>query len=70
MNLKEVSIADKNFIFPVVDGTGREITELLPNIEYRLIKRNGYYVILERNEIEIAKPIFSSYKINDLIEFI
>lgn len=65
MNLKEISISDKNFIFPVVDGLGREISELLPNIEYRLIKRYGYYVILDKNEKEVALPVFFNRKENE-----
>ena len=74
MNIKqnrcEISISDETFIFPVVNGMGKIMDELIPGKEYRLIKRKGYYVVLETEEEETAKPLFTSQKIEDYIEYV
>ena len=69
-NRCEISISDETFIFPVVNGMGKIIDELIPGKEYRLIKRKGYYVVLETEEEETAKPLFTSQKIEDYIEYV
>ena len=69
-NRCEISISDETFIFPVVNGMGKIMDELIPGKEYRLIKRKGYYVVLETEEEETAKPLFTSQKIEDYIEYV
>lgn len=69
-NRYEINLSDETFIFPIVNGMGKMIEELIPGKEYRLIKRKGYYVVLETEEEETAKPLFTSQKIEDYIEYV
>ena len=60
MNVKqnrcEISISDETFIFPIVNGMGKMIDELIPGKEYRLIKRKGYYVVLDKRKKRLQSP--------------
>lgn len=62
MNIKqtnnEATLSDSTFIFPIVDGLGRPVQKIIPDKEYRLIRRACYYVLMEDAEIEIAVPNF------------
>ena len=69
-NRCEINLSDETFIFPIVNGMGKMVEELIPGKEYRLIKRKGYYVVLETEEEETAKPLFTSQKIEDYIEYV
>lgn len=69
-NKCEISISDETFIFPIVNGTGKMIDELIPGKEYRLIKRKGYYVVLDKEEEESTKPLFTNHKIEEYIGYV
>jgi len=69
-NKCEISISDETFIFPIVNGMGKMIDELILGKEYRLIKRKGYYVVLDKEEEESAKPLFTNHKIEEYIGYV
>ena len=69
-NKCEISISDETFIFPIVNGMGKMIDELIPGKEYRLIKRKGYYVVLDKEEEETSKPLFTNHKIEEYIGYV
>ncbi|MHC5250337.1 hypothetical protein [Enterococcus sp. LJL90] len=59
MEVREIQVIDQNFIWPLVDGYGREIQKLELNQEYRLIRKPNYMLLLRPKEQQLMLPFFA-----------